>query len=337
VAKKAKMMFKHHLKYALLPFLLLLHCQPKPVTLRVLLLPFLSYAPFLIAEEEGYFAQQGLQVEFVKLIRTDDAIPALVQGKLDVAAGPVSVGILNAMLRGAKIKFVADKGYVAPEGCAYFGLIARRALVEGGELERPTQLQGRRLDVNRVSLEGYYVEKLLKTVGLTINDVEIVDVPPPVESEALEKGTIDLAAMSEPWLTRTLQAEHGVLWMPAQQVIPDFQFAFILYGPILLEKNPDIGKRFMVAYLKAVRQYNQGKTERNLEILAEHTGLDRELLNQACWLPMRNDGRIYVQSVFDFQAWAVEKGFLDSKVTEEQFWDASFVEHANQVLNRPTR
>jgi NitT/TauT family transport system substrate-binding protein len=88
----------------------------------------------------------------------------------------------------------------------------------------------------------------------------------------------------------------------------------------------------MVAYLKAVRQYNQGKTERNLEIMEEFTKLDQELLKMSCWMPMRSDGYINVESVLDFQAWAVEKGYLDRPVTEEQFWDPSFVEYANQVL-----
>jgi ABC-type nitrate/sulfonate/bicarbonate transport system substrate-binding protein len=35
--------------------------------LRVAMVPYLSYAPLTIAQEEGYFAQQGLDVEFVSL------------------------------------------------------------------------------------------------------------------------------------------------------------------------------------------------------------------------------------------------------------------------------
>ena len=93
----------------------------------------------------------------------------------------------------------------------------------------------------------------------------------------------------------------------------------------------------MVAYLKAVRQYNQGKTERNLAILAEQTGLDQEFLKQACWPAIRDNGEINVQSVLDFQAWAVEKRYLDNSVTENQFWDPSFVEYANQMLETPTQ
>ena len=88
----------------------------------------------------------------------------------------------------------------------------------------------------------------------------------------------------------------------------------------------------MVAYLKGVQQYNQGKTERNLEILANHTELDREFLMKACWPAFRDDGKISVQSVLDFQSWAMDKGLLDNPVEETQFWDPSFVEYANEVL-----
>ena len=210
--------------------------------------------------------------------------------------------------------------------------MARRALVEAGELDNPAQLQGRRIAMDPVTVEGYYVEKLLNSARLTLGDVEIVDIPTPAELDALEKDAVDLTASSEPWVTRISQAGHGILWMPVREVIPDFQFAFILYGPSLLEENPDAGRRFMVAYLKAVQQYNQGKTGRNLELLAEFAGLDEELLAIACWPPFRDDGQINVQSVLDFQAWAVEKGYLDHPVTVEKFWDPSFVEHANGVL-----
>lgn len=306
--------------------------QPELITLKVVTLPYLVYAPFFIAEEEGYFVEQGLQIELVELKRISEAIATLVQGEVDVSAGLVNVGVMNAMAREGAIKVVADIGYVAPTGCASDALIARRALVEGGELDNPTQLRGRRIALNDTSFEGYYVEKLLNTASLTLDDVEIVDIPTPTEPEALEKGTIDLTATSEPWVTRMLQAGHAVLWMPLHQVVPDFQFAFVLYGPTLLDENLDAGRRFMVAYLKAVQQYNQGKTERNLEILAKHTDLDEELLKQACWPSFHDDGQINVQSVLDFQEWAVGKEYLDSPITEEQFWDPSFIEYANEIL-----
>ena len=89
----------------------------------------------------------------------------------------------------------------------------------------------------------------------------------------------------------------------------------------------------MVAYLKAVRQYNQGKTERNLEIMSKHTGLDKELLKKACWSSFRDNGQINIKSVVDFQRWALNKDFLDKVAQPNQFWDPSFIEYANKVLD----
>ena len=103
------------------------------------------------------------------------------------------------------------------------------------------------------------------------------------------------------------------------------------------EENPDAGRRFMVAYLKAVRQYNQGKTERNLEILAKYTKLDKELLTEACWPSFRSNGRINVRSILEFQDWAVKAGLLDNRVTVDQFWNPGFIEHANKILEASSK
>jgi NitT/TauT family transport system substrate-binding protein len=309
----------------------------EPVKLKVHLATFLSFAPYFIATEEGYFTEQGLQVEFVKVDTAPEHIPLLAKGDLDVWAGGLNVGLLNAIAREGKIQIVADKGYVAPEECTYISSLANLDLVKSGELNSPSQLAGRRIGMIPASIQDYYMSKILGQTGLTTKDIEVINIPNPARLEAIGDGSLDLAVTGEPWVTRILRTGSAEVWMPAEQVIPDFQFGFIVFGPNLLEKNPDAGRRFIVAYLKAVRQYNQGKTERNLEILAKHTGLDRELLTQACWSSFRDDGQINVQSVLDFQAWAVEKGYLDSPVTADQFWDPSFVEYANQVLGTPSQ
>lgn len=311
--------------------------QTKPVKLKVVLLPYLSFAPFFIAEEEGFFAEQGIEVEFVKMRGSSQSVPALLQGDLDVATSQIEFGILNAMAREGNLKIVADKGYLASAECPAYALLARRALVEAGELDTPAQLRGKRLAVEILTSEGYYVEKILREADLTFDDVKTKDIPPPVLSEALETGAIDLVNIGEPWITRLLRTGNALIWKPVKEVLPDFQWAVILYGPTLLNRNPGAGRRFMVAYLKAIRQYNQGKRARNVEILAKYTKLDRELLQEACWPTIRNDGHINVQSVLNFQNWGIEKGLLDSKVTEEQFWDNRFIEYANQLLGTPEK
>ena len=305
---------------------------PEPVTMKVVVLPYLSYAPFFIAEDEGYFAEEGIEVEYVKLQTTPQAIPVLEQRQLDVMGASPTFGLLNAIARGAKLRIVADKGYLASDGCTYAAIVARRDLVESGELADAVQLRGRRIAFNPTSFGGYFLYKVLSTAGLTFDDIQPQDLTPPAQLEALTTGAIDLGNLAEPWVSRALKTGKASVWQPIQQVAPDFQLSMIVYGPSLLDDNPDAGKRFMVAYLKAVRQYNQGKTERNLEILAEHTGLDKVVLEKACWPALNDDGHIVPESLMDFQEWAMQEGYIDSVVTQEQFWDGSFIDHANMVL-----
>jgi NitT/TauT family transport system substrate-binding protein len=311
------------------------HHQPEAAKVKLLLLPFLSSAPFFIAIEEGYFIEQRLQIDLVRMANTATAIPSLAQGDLDVVGGNLRVSLLNAILRDGRIKFVADKGHLASTGCSYYQVIARRASVKPGDPVTPAQLRGKRISIGAglPTAAGYFAEKLANAVGLAISDVEIVEhLPHPAELDALEKGSIDFIIDGEPKATRIAQGGQGVFWKPVQHLAPDFQYDVVIFGPNLLQNNPEAGKRFMVAYLKAVRQFNQGKTDRNLEILGKSTGLGPELIRKACWPQFRSDGKINVGSVIDFQSWAVKKGFLDRMATENQFWDPAFVEYANKFL-----
>ena len=305
----------------------------KPTHLKAVVFPFLSLSPFFIAQEEGYFAEQNLNVEFVK-IAENVAFTALAKGELDVWSGMMAIGSLNAIQRGSHIRFVAPRGSFAPDGCPFLAMVARKALVDAGQLERPAQLKGRNVAWYRGSVEEYFLDKVIQKDGLTIDDLTKITIPPPADMGAMEKGNLDLTVAGEPWVTRLVSSGRGVLWVPVQDAIPGFQFSAIMYGPNLLEKNPDAGKRFMVAYFKGVRQYNQGKTDRNLEIIAKYTRLDQKLLEKACWPQFRNDGRMNIQSIKDFQDWAVAKGYLDRALPEDAFMDWSFIEHANKVLNK---
>jgi NitT/TauT family transport system substrate-binding protein len=304
--------------------------QQEPLHLKVTSQPYLSFAPYYIAQTEGYFAEEGLEVEFVEM-QGEQATPLLIQGDLDVMAG-VGVYYLNAISRGAEIKVVADKGHIGTTGCSSGAVLVRRELFETGELDSAAELIGRSMQVRSATMEEYYLDNLLEPAGLTSDDLVILDLPPAAELEAMAQGTVDLFMGSEPWKTRHLQSGNAVLWVPYNDLVPGEQHATIVYGPNLLQANPDAGRRFMIAYLRGVRQYSEGKTERNLEIIAEFSGLDRELLQATCWFYIHDDGHVNLQSVLDFQQWAVEKEYLDSIVPEEQFYDPSFIQYAKQVL-----
>jgi NitT/TauT family transport system substrate-binding protein len=305
--------------------------SPGPVRVKVLVLPSLSSAPMFVAADGGYFTQEGLEIEFVNVTRSTDALLALSRGELDVWTGSVSFGLLNAIGRDAGVKVVSDRGYVAPSGCAYGALVVRRSLVERREVTRPADLRGRRVALNPNSSPGYVVEKLLGRSGLSLQDISIADLPEgAVVAEALRSGAIDAAFVWEPWVTRVVQAETAGVLAPAGEVVPGYQHLVTAYGPSLLKGDPDVGRRFMAAYLRGIGQYNEGKSDRNVAIIAKRTGLDEALLRSACWPSVRGDGRVDTRSMLDFQAWGLRRKLLDVELNAGLLWDAAFVDAASR-------
>lgn len=307
----------------------------KTMKLKVVNSPYLSYVPFFIAQEEGYFTEQGLDVEFIMMTNAAEALPSLIQGDVHALSYIIVPSQLNAISRGGKIKIVADKGYLSNKDCTYTAFMVRKTLIESGGLIHPSQLKGRRFGMDHPSSSsGYLLEKVLHKAGLTLSDIELLSIPMLTRLEAFEKGTIDFSLVSEPWITQMHLSGHSVIWKPAQEIAPDFQIAFVMFGPVLLHQYPDIGRKLMVAYLKAVRQYNQGKTERNINILNKYIKMEKELLKKCCWPPIRMDGKINIESLLDFQKWAINKKLLDKELTPQQFWDPSFIEYANGILGK---
>lgn len=302
------------------------------IKIRVQRLAYLSYAPLSLADSEGHFADAGIEIEWVALNRSADGVLPLVQGDLDVLPGIMFPGIFNLMGRGANMRMVADKGHVSEEGCHYIGFVARKELVESGRLKAPADLRGLRFGTSRTRPAYYDLTLLMASAGLTDDDVELVNVPTHIAPQALTQGTVDVVLIAEPELTQMVESGAGVLWLPLQTFVPGKQHSYLMFGPTLLEKDRDAGSAFMLAYRKALIQYNEGKTEANIKALARATSLDPDLVARLCWSPTRASGRMNLDDVTRYQQWAVDQGLLDKAVPVDSFWDGSFLDHTDSVL-----
>lgn len=302
------------------------------VKIKVAAYPYITEAPIFFAVEEGYFAEQGIEVEFIRFERASDALPALIAGDLDASTIMPTPALLNAIAGGANIKIVVAKGYFEPTACVYSGLMVSPELLASGRLDDPANWVGLKISTERGAATEYAIDLMLQKEGLSIEDIEIVDMPITSRQEALRNGAIDVAGAGEPWITRFKNAGAGVLWKGFNEMIPGFAFGTVAFGPSILEDRPDIGQRYMIAYMKGLAQYNQGKTPRNLELIAEYTQLTTIEIDQTCWQVMAPDGEVNVQSILDFQTWAVAKGLVDVPVTADQIYDPSFLEYARGML-----
>jgi ABC-type nitrate/sulfonate/bicarbonate transport system substrate-binding protein len=277
--------------------------------------PHISWAPFMIAQAEGFFTREGLEVEFVQALQSEETLVALVTGDIDVRPGPIHAAFLSAVAQGARVKIAAGMGILDPAGCTYYGIVLRPGFDTTSTIAR--------LRTSHDGVTRYITSRMLAHRGAMLDDVETVRVPDAVLAVALETGAMDAAAVSEPALTR-LRAK-GALWASAQDALPGFQWSVVAFGERFLERDRDTGERFLRAYHRAVHQYRQGKTDRNVAIIAEGTGETLEHTRAACWPKFTEDSGVNWESIAEFQAWANAQGFMMQSISREQGLDTALV------------
>ena len=282
---------------------------------RISVSHLLTWGPIMIANAEGFFRDEGVEVEYVNALNAQEDLVALVTGDLDVMSGPTHAAFLSAIAQGAKIKIVAGQGFLARDGCTFFGVVRRRDLAPDSSI--------RRLRASRDGLTRFITERMLEGVGVDIKKLDVMRVPDAVTVRNLESGSIDAVASGEPTLTRLKSV--GTLWLAAEKAVPDFQWGTIAFGERLLYKDRDTGTRFLRAYSRGVAQYLQGKTDRNVAVIAKETGDTPDLIRKACWLPFRSDLRVNWQSVEEFQAWAKKEGLVQHLLSRDQAMDSTFL------------
>ncbi len=152
----------------------------------------LCYLPLTIAEQLGFFSDEGLEVELGDHAGGSLAQQALLQGRADVAAGGFEHPIL--LRQGG----ISCRAFVflgrAPQ--LVFG-VGTRALPEYRHL---VQLKGRRIGVTALeSPPQWFAARLLARAGLVPGDVEYVGVgTSTAAADAVREGRIDAIANIDP-------------------------------------------------------------------------------------------------------------------------------------------
>lgn len=209
-----------------------------------------------VADKKGYFKQEGIGVEFTPFDSGARMVAPLGAGQLDVGAGSASAGLYNAVARGIAIKIVADKGSTPP-GYGFQPLLVRKDLVDSGRYKSLKDLKGMKIAGSAPgSASTSTLNEALKKAGLKYSDVERVFLGFPQHVIALQNKAVDAAMTTEPSATRAVQSGAAVRVMGDDEIYPNHQLSVLLYSGDFAIKRADVARRFMRAYLKGVRDYN---------------------------------------------------------------------------------
>jgi NitT/TauT family transport system substrate-binding protein len=296
-----------------------------------------------LAERKGFFRAEGLDVTLEQFDVTNKMVPMLGTGELDVGSGTVAVGIYNAVSRGVALRVVADKGSMRP-GYGYEGLLVRKDLVESGRYKDFADLKGMKIAV--ASIGGGNASggnQALHRGGLRFTDATFITLPFPQHLTAFANKAIDAAMTNEP--TMTLAVEKGVAVKIAGNdvIYPQQQTAIVFYSEKFARTRPEAAKRFMRAYLRAVRAYTDALVDGRIagpnadEIVAtltQYTNLKNPELVRKITPPAINpDGHVNLAGMRIDLAFYRELGQVqDAAIKPEDIVDMSFVDAAVRDL-----
>ncbi|HEY4317404.1 MAG TPA: ABC transporter substrate-binding protein [Herbaspirillum sp.] len=313
-----------------------------PVPVRVGLASASSDVGFFIADKKGYFKEEGLAVTFVNFDSAAKMVAPLGAGQLEVGAGSASAGLYNAVTRGIHIKIVADKGSTPP-GYGFQPLLVRKDLIDSGRYKSLKDLKGMKIAGSAPgSGSTSTLNEALKKGGLKYSDVERVFLAFPQHVAALQNKAVDAAMTTEPSATKAIQSGAAVRVMGDDEIYPNHQLAVVLYSSDFIKDNPDAAKRFMRAYLRAARVYNDALKDGRLagpgaedviSILTEYTNVKDPAVYRAINVQACNpDGKVYIPSLKNDLAFYKEQGEVKGKVTVDDVLDGSFAAAAVKEL-----
>ena len=301
--------------------------------------PVMSSAAMFIAKEKGYFEEHGLDV-VINPFKASGAkmVPFLARGQLFVAGGNINAGMYNAIAADIPIKIVSDKGTVTPDH-GYLSLIVRKDHVQSGRYKRFKDLKGMTMAVTAKGVSQEIVtEMYLKQAGLSLSDIKLTTLAYQDMNIALANKSIDATVQIEPFVAAAVQQDIAVRVVGNDEVYPNQQSAAIFYSPVFMEQHPEQAKGFMVAYVKALRDYNDA-FEKNInkdeiiDILTKYTRIkDAGIYQRVVPVGLSPDGSVNVQSLKDDARWYYERGYVKQTPDLDAIVDLSYAKHAVKVL-----
>jgi NitT/TauT family transport system substrate-binding protein len=178
--------------------------------LRVRYIPIAECVQLYVAQEMGFFEAEGLEVKLISLAGGARILDALNGDSLDAGSSNV-VSLVLQRSRGSRFRSCFGATIEDEDHQNHAILVRSESILSAGEKAPPAEiLRGRRIAVNtNRNIEAPMVQKYLATIGLTLDEVKLVEIPFPRMLPLLESGAIDAASIVEPFITIARNKHKG--------------------------------------------------------------------------------------------------------------------------------
>jgi len=287
-------------------------------SVRVGVFPVASSLPLFVAIDQGYFAEENLDIETIRLIGGPPNIAALIQNQVDVAAVLVTIEGMNANLR--------------KDGVAMY--ISVNSQNEQYKMEqfvvRPdlgitslAELRGKRIMSAPGPANVQMARAALAAVGLNDGDYQLDQLDMGQHVNAMTAQTFDAGYTLEP--NASVMRQNGVAETLEAGVIARYVLgdpnanAWVGGGAMssdFINDRPDVARRFTAAWERAITFINENPTEAR-KSLANNTFTPDDLVDTIPLVKFTMVSDLTSENVEEFQRFidfATEQNILDQPV-----------------------
>jgi NitT/TauT family transport system substrate-binding protein len=217
------------------------------VTFQLDWLPGGDKAPVYVGIQQGFFADEDLEVKIASGRGSTDALTKMATGQSDI--GSSDIGALMAARAQDDVPVVAVLPYFTQAPHAFF-------VLKSSGIESIKDLKGKKVATSPFTSSNAFLPLVLKQNGLKESDIQLVKSDPGALSPMMITGNTDAIIA---WVTNTAlfkaQAESAgkeIIEMPWSNSGLSLYSSSLLASERFLEERPDVAKRFIKAFAKSI-------------------------------------------------------------------------------------
>ncbi|WP_299960447.1 ABC transporter substrate-binding protein [uncultured Modestobacter sp.] len=281
-----------------------------PVTVQAGFIPVIDVAALYLGDEQGFFADRGIDLEVQTGQGGAALVPPVVSGEYQFAFSNM-VSVLTARARGLPLQIIASGSSSTGEDGQDVSMIR---VPEESDIQSAADLAGRRVSVNTLNnLLQMLGDVAVDADGGNPDDVEYVELPFPDAVAALDGGEIDAMVTAEPFDTIAAGTGTRVISTPYLEMSADPLTTSVYFSSEQqLNEDPELFQAIVEAINESL-EYAQAHPDEVRAQLSTFTQIDPAVIEQVT-LPTY-DPEIPEESVQTFIDTAKEFGIVEGTVS----------------------
>ena len=236
---------------------------------KVGVFPVSSTLPYFVAVERGFFKEQNIETEMVRLIGGPPNVAAMITNQIDASAVLVTIEGMNANIKKPGVAM-----YISVNSQNKTYQMEQFVVRKGIEAKTIADLKGKKIMSAPGPANVTMAKAALAAVGLKDGDYTLDQLDMGQHVNVMQAGTFDAGYTLEPnastmrKLSIATTVEAGVI---AHYVLGDPNANAFVGGCALttdfIKSRPDVARRFTAAWEKAVRLINENPNEARKHLL----------------------------------------------------------------------